>query len=373
VPDQISKSANVVLGSLHRRFVDEAYGVSGLFFESIFKTREQLANLLIGDELEELLAKSRIVHEGIYDWLEALVRLAHTYAGRLTAIITANPQLRSKDDQAQWIRLWLEERLQKGLRQGELSLEKRARQDWQKRVETAWESVPEADRRRALNFARAARESLPEEKRQRAFEDHLVRSVPTTDNTTARCSRVESWIRRVADDKWRGSPTGSGEPWLSPSWCNEELWIKVRVKKYGTCPDRLTRQQTAHLIHSFEEMFAARLEHVLSVEEDQARIILSQQPPAEQDARDDFAMQPVPPVKAKIAPTDVTIPKETWMGTGRSLADKTLEEFHAGTLPAKSALDALTQVSKRYVQKNGKPFDPRSLWQNLQNRKAEGK
>jgi hypothetical protein len=108
VPDQVTKSANNVLDSLHRRFVDET---SDLFLESIFKTREQLAPLVIGDDSEQLFAKSRVVRGGINDWLEALVKLAHSYADRLVAIILADSQICSTENPAQWTRLWLEDHL----------------------------------------------------------------------------------------------------------------------------------------------------------------------------------------------------------------------------------------------------------------------
>lgn len=377
MPHQATESANNVLDSLHRRFVDETYGGNGLFFESIFKTRKQLANLLIGDQSEELLAKSRIVHEGIYDWLEALAKLAHAYAGRLVAIIGADPQLCSSENPAQWIRLWLEERLQKHLRQGELKLEKRTRQDWLKRVEAAWESVPEKKRRRALDLARTAWESLPEETRSiRTFEEHFLSS-SSSDNAHAKSSRVESWLRRVVDGlpDFDRSSTGYEEPWLAPPWCNEEIWIKIRLKKHGACPDRLTREQTSRLIHRFENMFAARLDYVLGVEEDEARIALAQQPPAEHSARRDLVIQPVPlPTEAKVTLETTPIPQmKVWRGTDRSFADKILKQFADGDLHAKSAMDALRQASKRYVRKNGKQFNHRSLWQNIQNRKTEGK
>jgi len=64
---------------------------------------------------------------------------------------------------------------------------------------------------------------------------------------------------------------------------------------------------------------------------------------------------------------------QVWRGTDRRFADKILAEFQSGTLQANSPLDALTKASKLYVREDGTAFKHRSLWQNIQNRKAEGK
>lgn len=171
------------------------------------------------------------------------------YAGRLIAIIVADSQICKGEDPAQWIRHWLEDHLRNYLRQ-ELNLEKLA--------DVAW-------RHRIANKATAGES-----------KEH---SLP---NRKHRCSRVESWLRRVADndrrpDLWRDQPD-----WLAPVWCEEESTVRLILKKKGTCPARLTEEQTARLIRSEEHGFAARLEYVLGVEEDEARISFAQRPPAAQ-------------------------------------------------------------------------------------------
>lgn len=247
--DQATGPPNNALDSVHRRFVDETYGVNGLFFESIFKTREQLATRVIADTPEELFAKSRILRAGLNYWLESLVKLTQSYAGILIAIIMADSQICKSENPAQWLRLWLEDHLRKYLRQ-ELNLGKLAEVAWQHRI--------------------------TKKDREGKSKEHSV------SNRKHRWSRVESWLRRVADndrhpDQWEDQPD-----WLAPVWCEEESTVKLMLKKTRTCPARLTQEQTARLIRSEEHGFAARLEYVLGVEEDEARISFAQRAQAAQ-------------------------------------------------------------------------------------------
>ena len=257
--ESTAESDNDVLESVHRRFIDETYGVNGLFFESILKTQEQLATLVIADNSEELFAKSKILREGINDWLESLVKLTHSYAARLTALIMADSRICKTENPAQWIRLWLEDHLQKYLRQ-ELNSEKLADMIWQRRI--------------------AKTAPIAESQEQ------------SVQNRKHRCSRVESWLRRVADNDWHPDRWRDQPDWLAPVWCEEQSSVRLMLKKRGTCPARLTEHQTARLVRSEEHNFAARLEYVLGVEEDEARITLAQQP---QVAQGDLAKLIVPP------------------------------------------------------------------------------
>jgi hypothetical protein len=64
---------------------------------------------------------------------------------------------------------------------------------------------------------------------------------------------------------------------------------------------------------------------------------------------------------------------EVWTGTDRSLADKILQQYASGQIVAGSRTDALKRACVRYVRKNGTHYNPRSLWQNIKNREADGK
>jgi hypothetical protein len=70
---------------------------------------------------------------------------------------------------------------------------------------------------------------------------------------------------------------------------------------------------------------------------------------------------------------DTNTSRIVWNGTARDLAANTLEQYAKGRIHAKSKMAALEQACHHYVGANGKEFKARALWQNLQNRKDEGK
>jgi hypothetical protein len=58
-----------------------------------------------------------------------------------------------------------------------------------------------------------------------------------------------------------------------------------------------------------------------------------------------------------------------WLGSNREFGEKILELYHKQLIRAKSETDALTLATKHFVDKNGKPFEPRSTLQNLRNKR----
>ena len=361
MPEQGRESANDILASLRRRFIDETAGVNGLFFATVFDTQNQLSNLSGSEQSNELVLKSRIVHAGNSAWLESLVTTVRKYAKALLGIVIENPEICSSDDPAHWIRFWIEERLH-----GYLRMEL----DFATRVKTA------LDNKIAENVSRGELEQCSVMPSSLAIS---MKSAPV------RTSRIERWFRRVVERRldFDLSASGYNEPWVAPPWCEEEDVVGARLRKYGTCPDRLTHPQTARLIRSVEHTFADRLKYVLEVEEDEARITLAQHSPSRlqtksttREAGTYLANHAAQPREAKKGPTirpRSKVELTQWTGTDRRFADKILQEFKLGTFKAKSKFDALTKASKMYVRSDGSRFKPRSLWQNIKNREAEGK
>ena len=58
----------------------------------------------------------------------------------------------------------------------------------------------------------------------------------------------------------------------------------------------------------------------------------------------------------------------TWLGTHREFADWILKARVDGKLKAENPTDALKQGAEHFVDKDGKQFDPHSLYVNLRNR-----
>jgi hypothetical protein len=65
----------------------------------------------------------------------------------------------------------------------------------------------------------------------------------------------------------------------------------------------------------------------------------------------------------------VVHPPIVWTGKLRDLGVVTRELFEKGFLKATSEMNALEQVCRHFVRRNGAPIDPRSLWQNLKNKR----
>ena len=66
--------------------------------------------------------------------------------------------------------------------------------------------------------------------------------------------------------------------------------------------------------------------------------------------------------------------KDVWNGSDRAFGDFVLQQFQQRKIPgATSRTNALEIMCTRYVRKDGTPFKAHSIWQNLQNRAAEGK
>lgn len=58
----------------------------------------------------------------------------------------------------------------------------------------------------------------------------------------------------------------------------------------------------------------------------------------------------------------------TWLSTAREFGDWIIRAYDQGQLKATSRMDALRKVAGHFVSKEGKRFDPRSVWQNRKNR-----
>ena len=80
---------------------------------------------------------------------------------------------------------------------------------------------------------------------------------------------------------------------------------------------------------------------------------------------------------AKNMPSEIPSPKEqpepiAWLGTARAWGDMVLRAYDEQLIKASSPLNALKRAAEHYVQqkpgKPAKPFNPRAVWQNLENR-----
>jgi hypothetical protein len=60
--------------------------------------------------------------------------------------------------------------------------------------------------------------------------------------------------------------------------------------------------------------------------------------------------------------------KKQWQGTAREFGDWVLKRYRDGSIKANSQLAALKKECAKYLQKNGKPMNARSIWQSLKNR-----
>jgi hypothetical protein len=59
----------------------------------------------------------------------------------------------------------------------------------------------------------------------------------------------------------------------------------------------------------------------------------------------------------------------SWQGSKIEFAELVLGLYKKGQIKAISNIDALTQAARYFVDRNGKSFKPRSLWQAIQNKK----
>jgi hypothetical protein len=62
-----------------------------------------------------------------------------------------------------------------------------------------------------------------------------------------------------------------------------------------------------------------------------------------------------------------------WQGTARSWGEWVLETYRDGKIQATSQTNALELFAQYFATKDGKSFDPKSVLQNLSNKKNEGK
>jgi len=65
--------------------------------------------------------------------------------------------------------------------------------------------------------------------------------------------------------------------------------------------------------------------------------------------------------------------KTVWTDTARAFGEHVFRLYERGEIKATSKMNALQQMSALYVQKNGSPMKPRSIYQSLRNKHDEGK
>lgn len=224
-----------VLKSLHKLFFIET---TDLFFGSVLEVHGQLGLVPSKEQYECYESKRDLIHAGLDRWLESLVVVCQKYVRDITQIVPSYPQ-HITGDRAHWARLQIEDLVGTELRQ-KLSSE---------------ELVLEAH-----------------ERRLKLQDQNAVQSKVQ--------SRIGSWFRRVCDGlpDFECSESGFHEPWTAPGYCEETPLMRVRIKRHGSCPERLTAKHTNRIIWRAERQFGGRLEHVLNVAEDQSRIVLASQP-----------------------------------------------------------------------------------------------
>jgi hypothetical protein len=266
-----------VLKSLHKLFLIET---TDLFFSSILEVHGQLGLVPSKEQYECYESKHDLIHAGLDRWLESLVVVCQKYVRDITQIVPSYPQ-HITGDRAHWARLQIEDLLGRELRQ-KLSLEE---------------------------FAQEAHEST--RKRRLKLQD------PNAAQLTVQ-SKVGGWFRRVCDGlpDFDHSESGFHEPWTAPAYCEEISWMRLQIKRHGSCPERLTAEGTDHVIWRAETQFGTRLEHVLNVAEDQSRIFLASQPVgAYQHAESAKAAE-----EAQLTPEITTVDAQNGNGAGQSLA-----------------------------------------------------